>query len=125
MNKRWCILALLLPLLAIAEEPKSVQFTATESESMLFLYNQTVIRGSDVEIMAPLQSKLVTAFETSKEFPDSTKIVELDLSLQQIELCMMILQQSDVEARYAPLLNGILQKLEQSGAIVSPGQSQP
>ena len=48
-------------LMLIAQTPetqKDIQFTPAEVESMLFLYNQTQVKGAEVELVAPVGSLL-------------------------------------------------------------------
>ena len=45
---------------------KNLDFTPEEVESMLFLYNKTMIKGSDVEVVAPLGAKLKAALKEAR-----------------------------------------------------------
>ena len=93
-------------------QEKEVRFTPEEVESMLFLYNQTTIKGTDVEVIAPLGIKLSAGLKEARTQQDSTKSIVLKLNINEIGICYNIIQSSSFEAKYAILLLGMKQKLE-------------
>ena len=100
----------------------ALQFTPEEAESMLFLYNQTQIKGADVEVIAPLGEKLKAGFQQAKAQQDSTKPIKLELTIPEVQVCLGIIQQSTFEAKYASLVYGMKQKLI---ALLPPELLQP
>ena len=105
-----------------ADNEKKLLFTPIEVESMLYLFNQTQIKGSDVEVIAPLQSKLKNSFEMVKAQSDSSSAVEMDLTTQQMTICYHILKNANFEAKYTELIYGMMNKLKQH---IPPGALQP
>ena len=91
---------------------KSIQFTPSEAESMLFLYNQTMVKGTDVEIVAPLGKKLNDGLKRARALTDTTETIELKLKLVELDLCMSIIKNSTFEAKYAALVLGMKRKIE-------------
>ena len=90
---------------------KNLDFTPEEVESMLFLYNQTMIKGSDVEVVAPLGAKLKTGLKETRALQDSTAKIVLKLTLNEIGVCLNIIQTATFEAKYAQLVLGMKRKL--------------
>ena len=99
------------------QQTLKLEFTPEEMESMLFLYNQTIVKGSDVEIVAPLGVKLRTGLNEARTMKDTTKILILQLTLAEVQICLYIIQQSTFEAKYASLIRGMKRKIE---AILPP-----
>ena len=99
------------------QQTLKLEFTPEEMESMLFLYNQTIVKGSDVEIVAPLGVKLRTGLNEARTMKDTTKILILQLTLAEVQICLYIIQQSTFEAKYASLILGMKRKIE---AILPP-----
>ena len=98
---------------ALYAQDKELTFNPVETESMLFLYNQTMIKGSDVEIMAPLQVKLRTALEKARTANDENAQIALDLNPQQIDICYQVLKNANFEAKYTELIYGMMTKLKE------------
>jgi hypothetical protein len=97
-------------------QEKELLFTPAELTSMLSLFNQTQIKGSDVEVIAPLGAKLRFGYDTTQR--DSTrKIISLKLSQTETQICLNVLNNSTVEARFADLILGMKKKLN---ALASP-----
>ena len=90
---------------------KNLDFTPEEVESMLFLYNQTMIKGSDVEVVAPLGAKLKAGLKEARALQDSTGKIVLKLTLNEIGVCLNIIQTATFEAKYAQLILGMKKKL--------------
>ena len=90
---------------------KNLGFTPEEVESMLFLYNQAMIKGSDVEVVAPLGAKLKAGLKEARALQDSTGKVVLKLTLNEIGVCLNIIQTATFEAKYAQLVLGMKRKL--------------
>jgi hypothetical protein len=116
MNQKW--LFPLIPMLfvfiapAIAQE-REIQFTPAELTSMLSLFNQTQIKGSDVEVVAPLGAKLRVGYETVQR-DSAKKLISLKLSQTDAQILSSVLNNSTVEARFADLILGMKQKLNMS-----------
>ncbi|MBN1540903.1 hypothetical protein JW992_02075 [candidate division KSB1 bacterium] len=115
MKKR-TILSLIFPILLVASlafaQESDVNFNAAEAESMVFLFNQTTIKGSDVEVVAPLAQKLNAALEIAKVTEDKTQLVPLKLTAQEIEICFNVINNATFEARYAQLVFSMKNKLQ-------------
>jgi hypothetical protein len=94
------------------EQPLTVAFSPAEVESMLFLYNQTPVKGADVEMVAPVGAKLRAGLKQARAQQDSTKSVPLQLLPVEIQVCLGIIQASTFEAKYAELVLGMKRKLE-------------
>jgi hypothetical protein len=119
MNRRSPILCILFLMnLGVAyaqptsEKPLNVILSPAEVESMLFLYNQTPVKGADVELVAPVGTKLRAGLRQARTQQDSTKDIVLPLTLTEIQVCLGIIQASTFEAKYAELVLGIKRKLE-------------
>ncbi|MBN1781061.1 hypothetical protein JW948_08065 [bacterium] len=108
------ILTLLFYISVAAQQPVKmvkVEFTPAEVESMLFLYNQTSIKGADVEVVAPVGTKLRAGLKEARAMSDSTKMLTLDMNLMEVQVCVNIIQASTFEAKYAELVLGMKRKL--------------
>ena len=90
---------------------KNLDFTPEEVESMLFLYNKTMIKGSDVEVVAPLGAKLKAALKEARALQDSTGKIVLRLTLNEIGVCLNIIQTATFEAKFAQLVLVMKKKL--------------
>jgi hypothetical protein len=94
------------------DKPLNVPFSPNEVESMLFLYNQTPVKGSDVEMVAPVGAKLRDGLKLARAQQDSTKAIPLQLIPVEIQVCLGIINASTFEAKYADLVLGMKRKLE-------------
>jgi hypothetical protein len=94
------------------EKPLSVALSPNEVESMLFLYNQTPVKGADVELVAPVGAKLRAGLKHARTQQDSTKAVTVQLLPVEIQVCLGIIQASTFEAKYAELVLGMKRKFE-------------
>ncbi len=103
---------------------KTINFSAAEAESMVFLFNQTTIKGSDVDVVAPLSKKLNTALKSAKALEDKTKPVPIELSLQELQICLNVINNATFEARYAELVLGMKSKIKAvlPSQVMSPAQ---
>jgi hypothetical protein len=89
----------------------NVALSPAEIESMLFLYNQIPVKGSDVELVAPLGVKLRAGLKQARTQKDSTKAIILSLLPAEVQVCVGIINGSTFEAKYAELMLGIKQKM--------------
>jgi hypothetical protein len=96
----------------VQDKPINVSFSPAEVESMLFLYNQTPVKGADVEIVAPVGAKLRTGLKQARTQQDSSKAIVLPLLPTEVQVCLGIVNASTFEAKYAELVLGIKHKLE-------------
>lgn len=114
MTKRVSSIAIILGVLLLFTSAfcKEIKFNPVETESMLFLFNKTQIKGSQVEIFAPLQAKLKKALEETRSVQDSTGMVTIEFTQQQLDICIDILNNSNVEAKYLDLILGMKNKLK-------------
>jgi hypothetical protein len=96
----------------IQEKPIDVQFSPQQVESMLFLYNQTPVKGADVEIVAPVGAKLRAGLKQARAQQDSSKAIVLPLFPAEVQVCLGIINASTFEAKYAELVLGMKRKLE-------------
>jgi hypothetical protein len=107
-----------------AEKPLNVSLSPAEVESMLFLYNQTPVKGADVELVAPVGAKLRAGLRQARTQLDSTQDIVLPLTPTEIQVCLGIIEASTFEAKYAELVLGIKRKLEafagQPGVSAAP-----
>lgn len=104
-----------------ARDEKDLLFTPAEVESMLFLYNQTSVKGADVEMIAPLGVKLRAGLNEARALQDSTKSIKLKLIPVEVQLCLGIIENSTFEAKYAELVLGMKRKLQALMPPVQPG----
>lgn len=91
---------------------RELHFTPAEVESMLFLYNQTTVKGSDVETVAPVGAKLKAGLREARALEDTTQHITLKLNVTEIQFCLNIISGSTFEAKYAELVLGMKRKLE-------------
>ena len=111
-------IGVLLPLYGqIEDKPINVGFSPAEMESMLFLYNQTPVKGVDVEVVAPVGAKLRAGLRQARTQQDSTKAIILPLLPTEVQVCLGIINASTFEAKYAELVLGMKRKLE---ALIPP-----
>ena len=99
----------------LAQDPQPVRdlhFTPAEVESMLFLYNQTSVKGAEVELVAPVGMKLRAGLREARTLTDTTKTIVLKFNTTDAQICMGIIQNSTFEAKYAELVLGMKRKLE-------------
>jgi hypothetical protein len=89
-------------------------------ESMLFLYNQTTVKGSDVEIVAPVGAKLKAGLKAARALNDTTKMITLKFNPTQAKVCLNIIQNSTFEAKYAELVLGMKHKLQKLFPLALP-----
>ncbi|MBN1997485.1 hypothetical protein JW935_08040 [candidate division KSB1 bacterium] len=90
-----------------------LKYDPVETESMLFLFNKTPIKGSDVEYFAPLQVKLRKALEKARAAGEnSEKEIEIELMPNEILILIRILEMADFEAKYAELVANMKKKLQ-------------
>ncbi|MBN1997484.1 hypothetical protein JW935_08035 [candidate division KSB1 bacterium] len=121
------LLVLYLGFTAFAQELE-LKFNAAETESMLFLFNQTTIKGSDVEVLLPLNKKLKDGLEKARVLEDKEEELVLKLTPQEIGICLNIINNATFEARYAELVFGMKKKLQalqpvQGGMMQMPAPS--
>ena len=90
---------------------KDLKFSPAEVESMLFLYNQTSVKGADVEIVAPVGVKLRAGLGEARALKDTTQKVVLQVTAAETQICLQIIQNSTFEAKYAELVLGMKKKL--------------
>lgn len=88
-----------------------LQFKANEAESMLALFNQTMVSGGDVALIAELGQKLATGVREAKKKKNTDETVGLPLNRQEVCYCLAIISQSTFQAKYAGLILGIKTKL--------------
>lgn len=106
-----------------ADKAIDVQFSPQQVESMLFLYNQTPVKGADVEIVAPVGAKLRAGLKQARAQQDSSKAIVLPLFPAEVQVCLGIINASTFEAKYAELVLGMKRKLE--ALITPPAAFQP
>jgi hypothetical protein len=104
------IKVILLTFLFQSQELK-FNFSPEEVESMLFLYNQTTIKGSDVDVVAPLGAKLKKGLQQARMMKDSTGLIPMSMTPVEIQICLNIIENSQFEAKYAELVAGMKRKL--------------
>lgn len=107
-----CVIVFMIPCLYGGDGEKNLLFNPNETESMLFLYNQTKISGGDVEMVAALGAKLKAGLKEARAATDSTQLIPLKLNENEIRYCLRIIRNSTFEARYAQLVLGMKKKLE-------------
>jgi len=90
----------------------NLHFNPNETESLLFLYNQTTVSGADVEMVAGLGAKLDAGLKEARALTDTTKTVTMKLTVAEIQFCLGIIKNSTFEAKYAQLVLGMKRKLE-------------
>ena len=90
---------------------KNLFFEPQEVESMLFLYNQTTIKGADVDMVAPLGAKLKAGLKEARTQKDTTKTIILKVTPTELQICLNIIENSSFEAKYAELVAGMKRKL--------------
>lgn len=103
-------------MLGAAQDPQAVRdlrFTPAEVESMLFLYNQTSVKGAEVELVAPVGIKLRAGLKEARALTDTTKTIVLKFNSTDTQICLGIIQNSTFEAKYAELVLGMKRKLEE------------
>lgn len=105
----WLIVAA-LPAVA-ADQVQPVPLKANEAQSMLALFNRTVVSGGDVELIAGLAAKLRAAHEAGRQLDDPEKTVALPLNPEEIRYCLAVIARSTFEARFAGLVLGMKEKL--------------
>jgi len=96
----------------VEDKTINVAFSPAEVESMLFLYNQTPVKGSDVEVVAPVGAKLRAGLKAARTQQDSTKSIMVPLLPAEVQVCLGIINASTFEAKYADLVLGMKRKLE-------------
>lgn len=106
------LIAMILGLGSITATAKDLTYSPVEVESMLYLFNRHPIKGTDVEFMAPLQVKLKNGLQEARALADSSATVSLDLTLREIQTCIEILDEAQIEAKYTQLIYGMKQKLK-------------
>jgi hypothetical protein len=118
MKKPFSILLLFVLVLAgsLLAQEKEVLFTPAEMTSMLTLFNQAPIKGSDVEVIAPLSIKLRNSYEIMQR-DSSRHNISMKLSPQDVQICLTVLNNSTIEARFAELVLMMKQKLN---ALLTP-----
>ena len=99
---------------------RELLFTPAEVESILFLYNQTTVKGSEVEIVAPVGVKLKAGLKEARGIQDTTGTITLKLNANEVQVCLNILHNSTFEAKYAELVLVMKRKLEKIFPQVSP-----
>ena len=116
MNKLILLISMIgLFQVVLAQEQESeyaLQFNPNEAESMVFLFNQTTVSGGDVEMVGALAAKLRTGMEQGRALQDTTQVVTLKLTPEEVQFCLGIIANSTFEARYAELVLGMKRKLE-------------
>ena len=90
---------------------KELHFTPAEVESMLFLYNHTTVKGTEVGLVAPVGAKLKAGLTKARALKDTTKTITLNLNPNEIQICLNIINNSTFEAKYAELVLGMKRKL--------------
>ncbi len=105
------LITMILGLGSITASAKTLNYSPVEVESMLYLFNRHPIKGTDVEFMAPLQGKLKESLEEARALGDSSATLSLELSLREIQTCIEILDEAQIEAKYTQLIYGMKQKL--------------
>ena len=122
-NQKIFIILLLISLPCIAQitnQQLDIKFTPAEVESMLFLYNQTTVKGSEVEIVAPVGVKLKAGLQEARALKDTTETITLKLNPTQAQVCLNIIHNSTFEAKYAELVLGMKRKLEKLFPLAPP-----
>ncbi|MBD3377016.1 hypothetical protein GF406_18455 [candidate division KSB1 bacterium] len=115
------ILVMMVAFSGVAQtDTVKVNFNAAEAESMLFLFNQTMIKGSDVKVLAPLQTKLNDALDRAREVEDPKDPVPLELSQQEAQICVQIISNAEFEAKYSELVLGMMNKIKESLPAPTP-----
>ena len=76
---------------------KEFDFTPEEVESMLFLYNQTFIKGSDIEVVAPLGAKSKAGLKEARSLQDSTTKIVIKSTLNEISVCLILFFRKDIK----------------------------
>jgi hypothetical protein len=113
-----------LPVLA-ADHISPLQLAANEAESLLYLFNRTVVSGGDVELIAGLGAKLEAGLAAARQMEDPQQTVAVPLNLEEIRYCLAVVARSTFEARYAGLVLGIKEKLAARLApAVPPGPTE-
>ncbi len=120
----WVVVILMVLVSVVMAQDRELLFAPAEVESMLFLYNQAPIKGTDVEVVAPLGAKLREGLQIARTQPDSLKPVKLMVSPNDVQICLSILNNSTFEARFAELVLGMKKKLEAlAPAMMAPAVS--
>lgn len=102
-------------------QDKPLQFNRPEMESMMFLFNETTIKGSDIDVLAALSQKLKAGVQESAAFSDTTQTVSLPLTAQEAQVCLNIINNATFQARFVELVLGMKQKLQ----LLAPSQPSP
>jgi hypothetical protein len=108
-----CLSPVTLPAIA-ADQIHLVQLKANEAESMLYLFNQTTVSGTDVELIAQLGAKLEQGMKEARDPADPDRTVALHLNPEEVRYCLAVIRNSTFEARYAGLVMGIKEKLTEA-----------
>ncbi|MBD3386073.1 hypothetical protein GF407_14250 [candidate division KSB1 bacterium] len=114
MNKSFLpfIVIIFLAFLSNNSFGTELKFDPVETESMLYLFNQTKIKGSEVEMFAPLQAKLIGALDKARNLPQDSTTVSIELSTQELDICLQILNNANVEAKYLDLILNMKNKIK-------------
>ena len=109
-----CFLTFLLLALATTamSQGTDVKFNVAEIESMAAIFNQTTIKGSEVEIIVPLNRKLKEALHKAQAIQNKQEAVPFKLTVQEASICLNIINNATFEARYAELVFGMKKKLQ-------------
>jgi|GEM_PF-836721 len=97
----------------LAQEP-SVKLNRPEMESLLCCFNESSVRGIDIETWAVLAHKLKAGATEAAAFGDTTLVVSLPLSSNEARICIDIINNSTFQAKSVEMVYSIKRKLQKA-----------
>ncbi|HNS72564.1 MAG TPA: hypothetical protein PKI81_04095 [bacterium] len=99
-------------------QDKSLRLNRLEMESMLTLFDHTIVKGSDIEGLADLSAKLREGARQVALFQDSSRTVVLNVTAREAKICLGMIENATIQGRQAEMVRRIRIKLQHYASSV-------
>jgi|WetSurMetagenome_2_1015567.scaffolds.fasta_scaffold582206_1 hypothetical protein len=125
MKKAFTILAMTATLfllsmgINLAQQEPVIKFNRPEVESLLAMFNETPIKGQDLDVLAPLMTKVKNGAKEASAFTDTSQVVSMKVSPQEAGIFLNIINNATFPARFVDLVLSMKKKIQ----VVAPPMS--
>ncbi len=96
----------------LAQQDAVLKFNRPEIESLLTMFNETPIKGQDLDVLAPLMTKLKDGVKEASAFIDTSQTVDIKVNAQEAGIFLNIINNATFPARFVDLVLGMKKKIQ-------------
>jgi hypothetical protein len=92
-------------------QDESLRLNRPEMDSLLALFDQTSVRGTEIEGIAGLSQKLKEGAKQLDNYSDSSRTIVLRVSPREARICLEMINRATFQASHAETMKRIKSKL--------------